>query len=230
MKKMRCLIVDDEALARRLLGVYLEGNTDIKVGGECRSAIEARLALLNGEIDLLFLDIQMPGMTGVELVEGLENPPMVIFTTAYENYAVKAFELDVVDYLVKPFSKERFEKACQKALELHSQKNGAQEGDNGFIFLKTAYEWKKFILDEVLYVEGMREYVRVQGRDGETSLVYIRMKEMEKKLGEGFLRVHKSFIVNLEKVEGIGSNEIRLGGRKIPVGKVYKKELQAYFS
>lgn len=230
MKKMRCLIVDDEPLARKLIGLYLADQQFVEVVGACKDGQEAREILLGNDMDLVFLDINMPKVSGIELVEGLTHPPLVIITTAYESYAVKAFELDVVDYLVKPFSPERFGQACQKAWDIFHSTYNATQSKGGFIFLKTAYEWKKFMLDELLFVEGMKEYVKMETQNDGASLVYMRMKEMEVKLGEDFMRVHKSFIVNLDKVEGIAANELQLAGRKIPIGKSYKNVVKAHFS
>lgn len=236
MKKMNCAIVDDEPLARRLVRVYLEEAVQledigpIEVVEECKEGTEVRNLLVKEPIDLLFLDIQMPGLTGIELVEGLENPPMVIFTTAYENFAVKAFELDVVDYLVKPFSLDRFEKACRKARELFSQKNSPVSSKPDSIFLKTAYEWKKFSLEDILFMEGMKEYVKIHTLSDGASLVYMRMKEIEEKFGENFMRIHKSFVVNLSRVEAVGNNEISIHGKNLPVGRVYKKAVLSHFA
>jgi len=223
---LNCLIADDEPLARRLIREFLGNVEGLAIIGEGRDGGEVREYLKSGErIDLLILDIQMPHVTGIKLVEELPYDSLVIFTTAYEKYAVRAFDLNVVDYVVKPFSRDRLLRAIARAREIYQLCQGTK-GVKEAIFLRTAYRMRKFLLKDILFVEGMKEYVKVQARGEDYFLVYMRMKEIEEQLGEGFLRIHRSFIVNLAHVEVVGLDCVWVLGRRIPVSRSRIKELK----
>lgn len=229
-KRLNCLIADDEPLARQLLKAYLTEFPQLCLKHVCINGKEAQEALASDpSLDLLFLDIQMPRFTGLSLVEHTDNLPMVIFTTAYENHAAKAFELQVVDYLLKPFSLERFEQAVGRALDLHQWQQSRAIIDSDEIWVKTEYQLKKILRSDICYVEARKEYVKIFTRAGDFSLVYMRMKEMETLLGEGFMRIHRSFIVNLTKVEAVLGDAVLVAERSLPVSRKYVRDLKSRF-
>ena len=228
---MRCIVVDDEHLARKVIETYIEKIPDLELVGSCRNALEAHSLLGKGGIDLMFLDIQMPDLTGLELLRSLKNPPVTIFTTAYDQHALSAFDLDAVDYLLKPIAFDRFLSATGKANELVNARKGGEQppvpgkgepSGKEFIYVKADLKWVKIRLAEVLYVEGMREYVSIH-REGKRVITYQSMKNMETILPQGrFVRCHKSYIVALDKIDAVHSNRVEIGEKEIPIGKNYK--------
>ncbi len=222
-----CLIVDDEKPARELIRSYLEVLPNFNVVASFDNAIEAFSFLQNNTVDLLFLDIQMPKITGLELVKTLKNRPKVIFTTAYREFAVEAFEEEVFDYLVKPISQERFLKTIDKYLLFERNSEKLPESTNPFkeayIFLKVDKEQKKIFLKDILFVEGLKDYVKLY-TSTEMVVVYERLGFMELKLPDtNFIRVHKSFIVAIEKVESFSNAHIKIDNNEIPIGRMYKQ-------
>ena len=226
---IRCLVIDDEAPARRVVIKYLSDLKGYDVLAECKNAFEAMEAINEHEPDLIFLDINMPKLSGLKLLESLKNPPLVIITTAYREYAVEGFELDVVDYLHKPFSLPRFIQALTKAKERLNQsapeatevKIGGQS-DPGFIFLKHEGEVVRVDVKDIDYVEAVGDYVQVVTTSRKL-LSYLSMKKMMVLLEEShFYRVHKSFIVNLRKISSITGNTIFLKSKGIPIGGNYR--------
>jgi DNA-binding LytR/AlgR family response regulator len=182
--------------------------------------------LKKNEVDLVFLDIQMPEITGVDFVKSLENPPMIVFTTAYAEYAVEGFELDAVDYLLKPVSKERFDKAVQKAYEYQKLKSGGNtettELEEDYIFVKANQKLIKISYDEILYVEAFADYVKIFIPDRRIVTLQT-MKKMEVKLpAEKFCRIHRSFIVGLKHIESYNTSEVEIDNKRLPIGKNYK--------
>jgi DNA-binding LytR/AlgR family response regulator len=220
---LRCLIVDDEPLARQLLQSHVDKITSLELIGLCETAMEAFEILHNQPIDLLFLDIQMPNITGLSFLKSLKNPPRVIFTTAYTEYAVEAFELDAIDYLLKPITFERFLKAVQKVTPMPANipAAGKTPADTA-IFLKVNKRLLRIEVQTILYIEGFGDYVKVILKD-QTHVTYLSLTRMEELLpAQDFMRVHKSFIVNLRQIQFLEGNNIRVHGIDIPVSTSYR--------
>lgn len=223
----KCLVIDDESPARALIQTYLEVLPNFEVVGSLDNAIEGFVYLQNHPIDLLFLDIQMPRMTGLELLKSLQKRPKVILTTAFREYAVEGFELEVFDYLVKPISQERFLKTISKYLHFQEitqhiplQKTNFEEA---YIFLKVGKEQKKVFLNEMLYIEGLKDYIKVYTQEG-MYVVYERLGYMEAKLPESrFIRIHKSFIIAIDKVLTYSHDAVKIETHEIPIGRIYKQ-------
>ena len=226
----RCLIVDDEQLAREMLEAYCLRVPGLTVAAKCKSAAEAAAVLAREKIDLIFLDIQMPQLNGTEFLRRLPDPPKVIFTTAFSDYALEGFELEVTDYLLKPIGFARFEKAVQKALETLAKEQKAlsfeeqQSFDNQFIMVKQGYDHHKVFLKDILYIAALREYVQYHTRQGK----FMELKpisKVEKELpGERFLRIHRSYIVARSAVEGqVGGCFLLANGDQLPIGKTYRQ-------
>lgn len=223
----KCLIIDDELPARELIQAYLEVLPDFEVMNSIDNAIEGFVYLQNHQVDLLFLDIQMPRMTGLELLKSLQIRPKVVLTTAFREFAADGFDLDVLDYLVKPISQERFLKTISKYLyfkeitqDVSSQK---LKVDDAYIFLKADKEQKKVFLHEILYIEGLKDYIKVYTLQG-MYVVYERLGFMEAKLPESkFVRVHKSFIISLGKVSKYTNEVLNIDQYEIPLGRMYKQ-------
>ncbi len=226
------LIVDDEPLALDVLETYIEKMPELHLVKRCINAFEANEALSAHEIDLMFLDIQMPQVTGIDFVKTLANPPLVVFTTAFPNYAIEGFELDAVDYLLKPISAERFMKAANKATEqlrLRAGQTSGEEGDADFIFVKADKKFVKIKYIDILYIEGLKDYVIIKTNNGRV-ITLQTMKSLEAKLPlKYFKRIHRSYIVGLEKINAIVGNQVEViekGKPKLlPIGKNYRDEL-----
>jgi DNA-binding LytR/AlgR family response regulator len=224
----RCLIIDDERPARGLIENYLEVLPDFEVVQTFDNAVKGFVYLQNHVIDLLFLDIQMPKMSGLELLKALHTRPKVILTTAYREYAVEGFDLDVFDYLVKPISQERFLKAISKYLHFQEITKPTMTPylaayDAAYLFLKVEKEPKKVFLNEILYIEGLKDYIKVYTTQGRF-VVYERLGYMEAKLPESkFTRVHKSFIIAMDKVSTYNHDFLKISEQEIPIGKIYKQ-------
>lgn len=228
-----CIVVDDEPLAIEKMETFINKVPYLELKGSFDSALAALSFLKENSVDLLFLDIQMDELTGIQLLETLQRKPQVILTTAYDQYALKGYELDVSDYLLKPISFQRFLKAVervhnkltdrQKAASLKKpKKSKAQEG-RPYILVRSEYRLQKIWLDEILYIEGMKDYSRIFT----TNLKVMTLQNL-KKIQEAletppFLRIHKSYIISLDKIESIGKNDLVVAGTTIPVGGLYKK-------
>ena len=232
------IIVDDEPLAQDVLETYIEKMPDLHLLKKCNNAIEANQALKENEVDLMFLDIQMPQLTGIEFLKTLNNPPIVIFTTAYPNYAVEGFELNALDYLLKPISFDRFAKAVNKAEDQINLRKGQTptteqaESEDDFIFVKADKKLIKINFHDVLYIEGLKDYVIIRIANGKRVITLQTMKSLEAKLpSKLFRRIHRSYIVGIEKIEAIVGNmvEVTEKGQKkhLPIGKNYRDELLA---
>ena len=226
---LKCLAVDDESLALDLLEDNIKQVPFLQLMGRCRNAFEAIDLLQKEEVDLIFLDIQMPGLTGVQFLQSLKSNPMVIFVTAYEQYALEGFNLDVVDYLLKPVPMERFLKAANKAYELHQlRKQPLQhtfETTHDSIFVNSEYSLVKVKIADITYVEGLKDYIKIHIASA-TKPVITRttLKSFEEKLPTtDFFRVHKSFIVNLDRIESIRNLRIKMGAVYIPVSEHYSE-------
>jgi DNA-binding LytR/AlgR family response regulator len=227
---IKCLLVDDEPLALSLLEDNLRHVQDITIAGRCRTAAEALHVMGTTQIDLLFCDIHMPGLNGLQLVKSLVHKPMVIFVTAYEKFAIESFELDVVDYLVKPVPLERFLKACYKVIQLHSLKKMAeaqQMPSKRHLFLYVEYALVKINLDDIEYIEGLKDYVKVHIAGREKALLSrSSIKALEQQLPPGrFYRVHRSYIVNVDFVAHIRRGRLKIGGAELPLSDTYRETI-----
>jgi len=232
---MNCIIVDDEPLAIDLIEQFVSKVSFLTLVGKCSNAFEALEAINKKLVDLVFLDIQMPNLTGVEFVKTLSHPPMIIFTTAYSNYALDGFELSAVDYLVKPIPFDRFMKSVNKAYELFQLRKNTQKqesaephslpaSDDKYIMVKSDYSVVKIALSEILYVEGLKDYLKIFTSRVKPILTLNSLKKFEDKLpSSNFIRVHRSYIVAIDKIESIQKHRIHIGKELIPIGDLYKE-------
>lgn len=228
--KLTCYIVDDEPLAIEVLESHIAKTERIEVAGTFQNAVKAFEALQEHPIDLVFLDIQMPRLTGINLLKTLKHPPNVIFTTAYREYALEGFELDAADYLLKPISFERFLKAINKVYEKQSRFERSDDTDHrnateADLFIRVNKKMVKIQLDKILFIESQRDYVKIKTTNKEI-VAHQTISELEEKLPSAhFLRVHRSFMVRLDKIESWSTNELELPGTEIPIGRTYKSEV-----
>lgn len=221
--KISCLIVDDEPLAQDVLEAYVKNTPQLNLVGICNNAIEALEKMKLNQVDLIFLDIQMPEITGIDFLRTLKDPPMVIFSTAYQNYAVEGFELNAIDYLLKPFSLERFQKAVKKADELSKLKEEHLQREDEYIFIKSDQKLQKVHYNDILFIEALADYVKIHTPE-KRYITLQTMKNMEEKLPDKyFKRVHRSFIVSLDKIMSIVGGSVEVSGQRIPIGKNYKE-------
>ncbi|MBS3774433.1 MAG: response regulator transcription factor [Bacteroidales bacterium] len=226
-KTYKCIIIDDEPIAIKVIRDHLENFSNVECLQGFTKALDAIEVLNKEDIDLLFLDINMPGISGVEFLKSLHFPPKVIFTTAYRNFAVDAFELDALDYLVKPISFERFLKAMNKFFASMQQKvnqpQTPQDKKKAYIVLKADKKNHKISLDDILYIESLDNYIKVHTT--ETSIIcYERLSGIEKELpGSDFIRIHRSYIINLNKVDVFTASYIEIGDMNFTIGRNYKE-------
>lgn len=224
---MKCIIVDDEPLAIEVIESYVERIDSLELVGKFRNAIKAFDYIQSGEqVDLIFLDIQMPKLTGIEFLKTLANPPKVIFTTAYREYALEGFELEVLDYLLKPISFDRFMKAVSKALNQTREVEISTSADgDDFIFFKCDKKMIRVCLKDILYIESIKDYVKIKTAEKEV-VTHQKISVLETKLpANHFIRVHRSFIINIPKIESYSASEVELNNESIPVGRNYKVDV-----
>lgn len=229
---LKCLIVDDEQLARKLIEGYVAKLPELELIGSCKNPLEAREVMRDQAVDLLFLDIRMPEMLGTEFVKTLNQKPAIVLTTAYEEYALESYELEVTDYLLKPFSFDRFLKAVNKTIALLKQKAAAESEPDveEFISLKADHRIYKVPINEIRYIEGLKEYVGFYTKERRI-VVLESLKKLEQSLpADRFMRVHKSYIVNTKMIKSLYGNQVDLGDKQIPVGQSYKEAVLAHFS
>lgn len=218
---IRCLIVDDEPLAREILGQYVSQSDELQLVGACKNANEVVELLQKESVDVLFLDIQMPGISGMALMKSLENPPLVVFTTAYDQYAVEGYEVSAVDYLLKPISPDRFKKAVEKVREMIQYKKYSSR-DLNYMFIRADYQDIKVMFDDILYVEGLKDYVKVVTKE-KRIITLTNIKGMLEKLPQDrFIRVHKSYIVAKDKVQTVKGTILTIDDKEIPIGLTFK--------
>ena len=229
--KIRCLLVDDEPLALEVLQSHISNCSGLEVAGICKNALEALDILHEKQVDLIFLDIKMPTLLGTELLKSLSNPPKVIFVTAYREFAMDGYELDAIDYLLKPVSFERFLKAVSKVKRLMGhdyilQAEESKKNPVAFVYMKVDKSMQKVFVNEILYVESRRDYVKIFLATGKSLLAKQSISSTINLLSEeSFLRVHRSFLVSLNKITGYNNNDIQLGSIEIPIGKLYKQQV-----
>ncbi|MEJ8801371.1 LytR/AlgR family response regulator transcription factor [Pontibacter sp. H249] len=238
--KIKCMIVDDEPLALDVLETFIERLDNLELVCRCNNALEAYNCLQTHKVDLLFLDIQMPKLTGIDFLKTLTNPPKVIFTTAYRDYALEGFELNAVDYLLKPIAFERFLKAVSKVTTAAEVAKPAAIAapvvaplattsgpgyKEAFIYLKADKKMVKIMLSDILYIESLKDYIRVKTETKEI-ISYQKISFLEEKLPtDKFLRIHRSFIVALDKIQAFSATAVDIGKTEIPIGRFYKNEV-----
>ncbi len=231
---LRCIAVDDEPFALQLIADDIAKVPFLLLESCCSSAMDALAILQSKPIDLIFLDIQMPGLTGTQFLRGLENPPMVIFTTAYEQYAVEGFELNVIDYLMKPIPFERFMKAVNKAwIQSKARLEGlAPAGTRGYFFVHSEYKEIKIPFEDVLYIEGLKDYVKIfLTSQSMPILTRLNLKSIETRLpADLFCRIHNSFIVSLLRIESFQRTQVFIRKKAIPIGDKYAAEFRTRYT
>lgn len=231
MKKINCIIADDELLARKIIKGYADQLDRLEVVAVCANGLEVYAAVKTHPVDLLFLDIQMPQLTGIELLRTLKNPPQVIFTTAYSEFAIEGYELNVIDYLLKPISFERFLKAVEKYENRLIPGNLNQQTpppeqvqiQETFIYVKSDKKMVRIVLKDILYIEGLKDYIRIITATNKV-ITYQTLNYFEERLPEGqFMRVHRSFIISLNHINFFSASELTIGNNTIPIGSTYLK-------
>lgn len=228
---MKCLIVDDEPLAQQVMQEFAGRVPFLEVVAVSSSATEAAEVLRNKPIDLIFLDIHMPRISGLELISSYSNPPQFILVTAYSEYALQGFNVNATDYLMKPVPFERFLKAVNKAYELYRLRNKSvnpsDTQNQRFMLVKSGYQTLKVFLDTILYIEGLKDYVKIYTEGKKPILSLLTMKGLVETLpGEKFLRIHKSFIIATDRITAISKNRVMIGDKWIPVGENYRDEFR----
>lgn len=233
---IRCLAIDDEPLALQQLAAYIKKVPFLELAAECQSALEARRFLEQDTIDAIFCDINMPDLNGMDFVKSLQASPLVVFTTAYAEYAVEGFKVNAVDYLLKPFGMQDFQRAANRLkerLEGHDLQPNPQPSmvsSQDSIFVKTEYRIVKITIADILYIEGMSEYLKIYlESESKPVITLLSMKKMEERLPDYFMRIHRSYIVNLNKIQEVNKNRVIMGaGIDLPIGDMYKVGFQEY--
>jgi DNA-binding LytR/AlgR family response regulator len=222
---VRALIVDDEPLALDILEDFISKVPFMELAGRCENALDAAAMLNKDNINLLFLDIKMPDITGIQLLKSLKNPPVIIFTTAYSDYALEGYSLDVLDYLLKPISFERFLKAANKANDYLAQQapTAPNEPEADYIFVKTDYKIIKINFSDILFLEGLKDYIKIYTVNTKPILTLQSLKHFEAKLPTSkFIRIHRSYIISLQKIGSITKNRVVIGDKYLPISDSFK--------
>jgi DNA-binding LytR/AlgR family response regulator len=225
---IRCLAIDDEPLALKQLVTYISKVPFLELAAQCQSAMEARAFLENDTVDAIFCDINMPDLNGMDFVKSLAVPPLIVFTTAYSEYAVEGFRVNAVDYLLKPFGLQDFQRAANRLKERLSE-SAVADSDNT-LFLKTDYRIVKVSIPDIRYIEGMSEYLKVWIKDEAKPIItLLSMKKMEERLPDYFMRIHRSYIINLTMIQEVNKNRVIMDADTyLPIGDMYKEAFQAY--
>ena len=227
--KLRCLLIDDEPPALKILASYISNINGLEIVAQCKNAIEALDILHQKTVDVIFLDIKMPKLLGTEFLKNLSHPPKVIFVTAYRDYAVEGYELDAVDYLVKPVSFERFFKAITKLNRMMDKEVVTtaveyKSNPEAFVYLKVDRDMKKIFVNDIIYIESWKDYVKLFLANGKNVLAKQSISAMENLLSEHmFLRVHRSYMVSLNKISSYNGLSVQLDTKEIPIGRLYKQ-------
>ena len=227
--KVRCLLIDDEPPALKVLASHISNINGLEIVGQCGNAIEALDVLHQKMVDVIFLDIKMPKILGTEFLKNLSHPPKVIFVTAYHDYAVQGYELDAVDYLIKPVSFERFVRAIAKLKRMMGQETVSQSNDyksnpEAFVYLKVDKHMQKVFINEIMYIESWKDYIKLFLTTGKSLLVKQSISAMENLLSEHkFLRVHRSYLVSVNKISGYDGLSVHIQSTEIPIGRLYKQ-------
>lgn len=233
-KKIKCLVVDDEMPAREILKQHIAGVDALELSGTCTNAVEAISFLKYQPVDLIFLDIQMPQLLGTNFIRTLKSPPKIIFTTAYRKYAIEGFELDAVDYLLKPISFERFLKAVNKLLQLNftvdptplmSSNSTQKEPGNSFLYFRVDRKMVKIFFRDILYIEALKDYIKIVTLDKTIVTRYVLTTLSELLPADEFIRIHKSYIVAINKIESFNGDGIQVAKHELPIGRLYKYDV-----
>ena len=230
---LRCLAIDDEPLALKQLVAYISKVPFLELAAQCQSALEARTFLENDTVDAIFCDINMPDLNGMDFVKSLVVPPLVVFTTAYSEYAVEGFKVNAVDYLLKPFGLQDLQRAANRIKDRLTESVAAAKpatDSDDSLFLKTDYRIVKVSIPDIRYVEAMSEYLKVW-IEGETKpiITLLSMKKMQEHLPNNFMRIHRSYIINLNKIQEVNKNRVIMDSDTyLPIGDLYKDAFQAY--
>jgi len=233
---IRCLAIDDEPLALQQIVAYINKVPFLELAAQCQSALEARQFLENDTVDAIFCDINMPDLNGMDFVKSLVSPPLIVFTTAYSEYAVEGFRVNAVDYLLKPFGLQDFQRAANRLKERLDNTDAHVGGDlpsptqDDTIFLKTDYRIVKVSIPDIRYIEGMSEYLKIW-LEGEQKpiITLLSMKKMEERLPDYFMRIHRSYIVNLNKIQEVNKNRVIVDAQTyLPIGDMYKEAFQRF--
>lgn len=231
---LTCVIIDDEPLAREGLANYVREVDFLHLSGTCENPLELMTLLDQQPVDLIFLDIQMPKMNGIDFLKIVQNPPMVIITTAYPSFALEGFQLNVLDYLLKPITFDRFVKSANKAKDYHrllakSEAKSAQKAadENDSFFIKCGNKYEKLYFEDILFIEGMQNYVTIFTNKGKY-ITLLNLKNLEQNLANhAFIRVHKSYLVSASKIDSIEGNEIFIQSHRIPISRNYREQVIA---
>jgi len=222
--KIRCVITDDEPFARKGLRGYIEKIDILELVGECKNAIELNNLLQTTKVDLLFLDIEMPYLSGLDFLANMENPPLTIITSAYEKYALKSYEFHVSDYLLKPVSFARFMKAINN-IQITIEKAGTKIDPRSYIFVRSNKQLKKIIFEQILFVESLENYININTLSSK-EIVSIPLKQFWEILPQDlFMQVHRSYIVNVNKIDAVVGNQLRIGDKMIPIGRSQREDV-----
>lgn len=228
---LKCIAVDDEPLALQLLEDYIDKVPYLQLVATCADAFEATAILQQQEVDLVFIDIQMPGLTGIQFIQSLTQKPLFILITAYEKFALEGYTLNVVDYLLKPLSLTRFMQACNKALELYQLKHGLAQPTGketvGYFFVNVDYSLVKVLYNDITWIEGLRDYVKIHLKPpAKPLMVRSTVKNMEEELPPSkFMRIHKSYMVAIDSITSVRKNSIFIGDMELPVGETYRENI-----
>ncbi|GEO11071.1 LytR/AlgR family response regulator transcription factor [Segetibacter aerophilus] len=231
MQKITCLIVEDEPLATEVLEDYISQVPFLQLVSTCHDAISALEVLQREKVTLIFLDIHLPKLKGLDFIKTLDNPPRIIITTAYQEYALQGYEMNVVDYLLKPIDFRRFINAVNKASQLIESSqpiaDGQMAGERAYLFFNVGKKKVKMFLDEILYIESLKEYIKIVSSE-KSILTKFQLGQTEDLLkNKNFLRIHRSFIVAKDKVDSFSATDIEIKGRLIPIGRSYKEQVYA---
>jgi DNA-binding LytR/AlgR family response regulator len=230
---IRCIIIEDEPLAQDVIKNHLQQSGRFNLVGTYRNALEAKEAIAKEEIDLIFLDIQLPGMTGLNFLRSLINPPLVVFTTSYPEYALESYEFNVIDYLLKPISYERFSKTIDKIIDGKIFKTAAGEIkpiNREYIFIRSNGKFFRISFSDIIYIEGMKDYLKIHTAD-HTIITHQTMGEMENILPPGqFIRIQKSYIVSTARIKAVSGNSVDMGQVLLPIGLNYKEKFMLFIA
>ncbi len=236
---IKCIAIDDEPLALQQLVAYISKIPFLSIVGQCQSAIEAKQIMQNDVVDAIFCDINMPDLNGMDFVKSLASPPIIVFTTAYSEYAVEGYKVDAVDYLLKPFGLDEFQRAANKVKRVYEQindndstSNQSVSEDASTLFLKTEHRIVKVDISDILYVEGMSEYMKIHLiSQPKPLIVLLSMKKLEERLPANFMRIHRSYIINLDKIMEVNKNRVIMNEDVyLPIGDLYKDTFNNYLN
>lgn len=231
--KVKCLLVDDEPLAIKLIENHISKIDSLEVVATCNNALKAFEILSNQDIDLMFLDIKMPNITGIDFLKTIKNPPKTIFTTAYRDYAIESYDLEVVDYLLKPITFERFLKSMDRFLRLKNEAIKPEKTINrdNFLLLKSGNKHHKIYIDDIFFIESLKDYIKVHIKNGKHIVTKYKIRDIEEELkNRQFLRIHRSYIINTSKISAFTINDIEVNSVEIPIGVSYRENVITFLN